>query len=69
MVSPAEGGPQLIEGPYVEPKKYVAGFYIINAEDLDAALEWARRVSDCIGNVIEVRPFGDTGKAADDMPG
>lgn len=69
VVQPGEGGPMLSDGPFVESKEHLAGFYIINADDLDAALEWAKKVTDCIGNVIEVRPFGGTGKAADNMPG
>ena len=69
VVRPGENGPMLTDGPFVESKEHLAGFYIINATDLDAALEWAKKVTDCIGNVIEVRPFGGTGKAVDNMPG
>src|SRR5213594_3640467 len=32
------GDPLLTDGPYVEAKEHIAGFYIINADDLDAAL-------------------------------
>jgi hypothetical protein len=35
----------MTDGPFVESKEHVAGFYIINADDLDAALAWAGRVS------------------------
>ncbi len=69
VVQPGESGPMLTDGPFVESKEHLAGFYIINATDLDAAVEWAKKVTDCIGNVIEVRPFGGTGKAVDNMPG
>lgn len=68
VVRPGDDGPMLTDGPFVESKEHLAGFYVINAEDLDAALVWAKKVTDCIGNVIEVRPFGGTGKAADNMP-
>lgn len=57
------------DGPFVESKEHIAGFYIINADDLDAALDWAGRVSDCIGRPIEVQPFAATGRVADQLPG
>ena len=50
------------DGPFVEAKEHVAGFYIINADDLDAALAWARKVVDAINHPIEVRPFRATGR-------
>jgi hypothetical protein len=55
----------ITDGPYAESKEHVAGFYVIDAADLDEALDWARRVTDCIGAPIEVRPFAATGRAAD----
>ena len=57
------------DGPFVESKEHIAGFYIINADDLDAALDWAGRVSGCIGRPIEVQPFAGTGRVADQLPG
>ena len=45
------------DGPFAESKEHLAGFYIIEAEDLDAALGWATKVSEAIGRPIEVRPF------------
>jgi hypothetical protein len=50
------------DGPFVEAKEHIAGFYIINADDLDAALAWSRKVVDAIGHPIEVRPFRATGR-------
>lgn len=55
------------DGPFVETKEQIGGFYIINAEDLDAALDWASKVTGAIGRPIEVRPFSATGRAADQM--
>lgn len=37
----------------------MAGFYIVEADDLDAALDWATRTAAVIGMPIEVRPFFD----------
>ena len=48
------------DGPFVESKEHLAGFYIVEADDLDAALGWATRTSAIIGMPIEVRPFWDT---------
>ena len=47
----------MTDGPFAESKEHIAGFYIINADDLDAALAWAGKVVDAINAPIEVRPF------------
>ncbi len=59
VVRPGEEGHLVTDGPFVEAKEHIAGFYIINAEDLDAALGWADKVVDAIHAPIEVRPFFD----------
>jgi len=51
------------DGPYVESKEHVGGFWIINAPDLDAALGWARRAARATTLPIEVRPFQDSPEA------
>ncbi|MFL6135321.1 MAG: YciI family protein [Nocardioidaceae bacterium] len=50
------------DGPYVEAKEHIGGFYVINAEDLDEALAWAEKVVEAINHAIEVRPFRATGR-------
>jgi hypothetical protein len=45
------------DGPFVESKEHLGGFYIIQAADLDAALGWASKVTEAIRVPIEVRPF------------
>jgi hypothetical protein len=62
VVRPGEGDAVMTDGPFVEAKEHIAGFYIINADDLDQALAWARKVVDAIGHAIEVRPFRATGR-------
>ena len=52
----------MTDGPFVEAKEHIAGFYIIEAADLDEALDWARRTVDAIRHPIEVRPFRATGR-------
>lgn len=47
------------DGPFVESKEHIGGFYVINADDLDEALAWAGKVVDAIHAPIEVRPFRD----------
>jgi hypothetical protein len=49
----------LTDGPYVEGKEHVGGFVVIQAADLDAALEWGRKLARAIPLPIEVRPFRD----------
>jgi hypothetical protein len=57
-----EGDVVMTDGPFVEAKEHIAGFYIINADELDAALAWGRKVVDAIQHPIEVRPFRATGR-------
>ena len=69
VVRSSDGDAVMTDGPFAESKEHIAGFYVINADDLDAALAWAGKVVDCIGAPIEVRPFQATGRVADQMPG
>ena len=50
--------PITTDGPYAETKEQLGGFYLIDVEDLDAALEWGRRVP-MPGGAVEVRPVMD----------
>jgi hypothetical protein len=45
------------DGPFAESKEHLGGFYIIEANDLDAALAWASKVTAIVTKPIEVRPF------------
>jgi hypothetical protein len=49
----------ITDGPYVEGKEHVGGIWVIAAENLDAALECARRAAAATTLPIEVRPFRD----------
>jgi hypothetical protein len=57
VVRMAGGEVLTTDGPFVEAKEHLGGFYIVQAEDLDAALAWASRVTGAIRVPIEVRPF------------
>ena len=59
VVSPGDGSHVTTDGPFAESKEHIAGFYILECDDLDAALKWARKVVDAINRPIEVRPFFD----------
>ena len=45
------------DGPFLESKEYLAGFWIIQATDLDVALKLATEGSKACNRKIEVRPF------------
>ncbi|NCL76857.1 MULTISPECIES: YciI family protein [Rhodococcus] len=45
------------DGPYLEGKEHIGGFTVIEAPDLDAALEWGRKLARAITLPIEVRPL------------
>jgi hypothetical protein len=62
VVRSNDGELVMTDGPFVESKEHIAGFYLINADDLDAALAWAAKVVDAINHPIEVRPFAATGR-------
>jgi hypothetical protein len=48
----------LTDGPYAETKEFLGGFWIIKCDDLDTALEWARKAADALqGGPVEVRPL------------
>lgn len=45
------------DGPYLEGKEHVGGFTVIQAADLDEALEWGRKAASAITLPVEVRPM------------
>jgi hypothetical protein len=49
----------LTDGPFVETKEQLGGFWVIEAADLDAALAWARKATVACQAPVEVRPFQD----------
>jgi hypothetical protein len=59
VVRQSGGGFLVSDGPYAETKEHLAGFWIVNAADLDEALEWAKLAAAAEQRPIEVRPFFD----------
>ncbi|NEE03426.1 YciI family protein [Phytoactinopolyspora halotolerans] len=52
------------DGPYIEGKEHLGGFTIIEAPDLDVALDWGRKLARAVRLLpVEVRPFQDGGNA------
>lgn len=64
VVRVRDGRLRTTDGPFAESKEHIGGFLIVKASDLDAALEWGRRLAQVVtlpgrttGLAIEVRPF------------
>lgn len=57
VVRSTDGEVSMADGPYAESKEQMGGFWVIEAPDLDAALDWARRGSTACEGPVEVRPF------------
>ena len=59
VVDGRDGEPVYTDGPYLESKEYLAGFWVIEAPDLDVALRLAGSGSKACNRRVEVRPFLD----------
>ncbi|WP_408897413.1 YciI family protein [Nocardioides sp. R1-1] len=58
----ADGDVVLTDGPFSEAKEYLGGFYLLEADDLDAAIDVARRIPAArLGGSVEIRPVVDRG--------
>jgi hypothetical protein len=47
----------LTDGPYLDTKEWIGGFWVFNLPDLDSALQWAKEASAACAGKVEVRPF------------
>src|SRR5262245_7763687 len=53
-----DGETLLTDGPFVDAKEHLGGYYLVEADDLDAALEIAARIPAArMGGAVEVRPL------------
>lgn len=59
VVRVANGKALTTDGPFAEGKEHIGGFTVIQAPDLDVALEWGRKVAAATTLPIEVRPVQD----------
>ena len=59
VVRDQDGQVVTTDGPFAEAKEHLGGFWVIKAQDLDEALEWAAKGARACRNSVEVRPFQD----------
>jgi hypothetical protein len=57
VVRSNRGDVSMTDGPYAETKEQMGGFWIIEASDLDAALDWAAKAATACEGPVEVRPM------------
>lgn len=55
-----DGATEILDGPFVELKEHLGGYYVIDVDTLDDAIMWARKLPVGEG-VVEVRPIMPTG--------
>lgn len=55
--------PVIVDGPFVEAAEYVGGFWVIEAADLDTALDWGTRAAQALQSRIEVRALQEAPEA------
>jgi hypothetical protein len=53
----ADGKTTVLDGPYPDIKEQLAGYYIVDVPDLDAAIAWAVRCPTASHGTVEVRPI------------
>jgi hypothetical protein len=58
-----EGKTQVQNGPFIETREQLGGYYLIDVPDLDVALSWAARCPGASHGVVEVRPIWPMGSA------
>ena len=54
-----DGKTLIADGPFAETHEQMAGYYMLNCQDLDEALEWAAKIPGARWGTIEVRPLWD----------
>jgi hypothetical protein len=51
-----DGETQVTDGPFAETKEVLGGYYLVEADSLDEAIEWAAKIPSARTGTIEVRP-------------
>ena len=59
-----DGEQVVTDGPFAETKEQLGGFYLIEVDSLDDAIEWAAKIPSARGGTIEVRPLVPMGVPA-----
>jgi hypothetical protein len=52
-----DGKSQVLDGPYIDSKEQLGGYYLIDVPDLDAAISWAARCPGASHGIVELRPI------------
>ncbi len=58
-----EGRTEVHNGPFIETREQLGGYYLIDVPDLDSALAWAARCPGASHGAVEVRPVWNMGEA------
>jgi hypothetical protein len=58
-VSVRDGETFASDGPFAEVKEHLAGFYLLDCDSMERAIEWAAKVPDAVKREVEVRPVLD----------
>jgi hypothetical protein len=56
------GKTQVLDGPFIETREQLGGYFQIDVPDLDSALSWAARCPGAAHGVVEVRPVWPAGE-------
>lgn len=54
----ANGKPRTVDGPFAETKEQLGGYYLIETENLEQAIEWAEKMPGMTSGTVEIRPLG-----------
>lgn len=65
VVRVTDGEAVLTDGPFIESKEFLGGFWVLELPDLDVALEVAKEASAACRGAVEVRPFQTEPPSAD----
>ncbi|MGZ5433669.1 MAG: YciI family protein [Thermoanaerobaculia bacterium] len=52
------GKPKTFDGPFAETKEQLGGFYLIEVDNLEQAIEWAEKMPGMDSGTVEIRPLG-----------
>ena len=55
-----DGSLSAMEGPFLETKKHVDGFWVLDVPTIEEAVEWGKKAATACGGSVEVRPFHAT---------
>jgi len=53
----SNGRPKTVDGPFAETKEQLAGYYVINVDNLEQAIGWAEKMPGMTNGAVEIRPM------------